>query len=190
MCSHGTSPYCCRGAAILLLAGTRFSGVTFNTRFYALQPGQPTLTIACLYRVTSGHPHQSQEARRGNAPLRTRSAASGMMVLGPTGRQALVQGARGNGDQGHKTHPALAGREHLSRMAIPADLPLLPGFGQRCVGRVRLPTSHLPQYAPTKLAGQFVIRSTNSCRMARLTPPLMVWGSSPGPHVPARVAVS
>ncbi len=64
--------------------------------------------------TTSRHPHQLEEARRADVPHRTRTAANGTTVLGPTGRQVLDQGARSNGDPDRRTHPALAGREHLS----------------------------------------------------------------------------
>ncbi len=84
--------------------------------------------------TTSRDPHQSEEARRADAPHRTRPAAGGTAVLGPPGRQVLDQGARSNGDPDRRTHPALAGREHLSHIAVPANL----GFLTRPAGRSEL----------------------------------------------------
>ena len=46
-----------------------------------------------------------------------------MTVLDPSGRQILDHGASSKGDPDRRTHPALAGREHLSHMTVPANLP-------------------------------------------------------------------
>ena len=65
---------------------------------------------------------------RANVPHRTRSAASETEVMGPTERQVLDQSARSHCDTDRRAHPALAGCEHLSHMAVLGNVRLSSGF--------------------------------------------------------------